>query len=81
MRIVAAIEVIGAVAGIVPRPDVAGSAAALCRRLLRVDVRANVKTDARTSRATSNLTIPASQCERGHWGRLDALDVATCGFP
>ena len=38
MRIVAAIEVIGAVAGIVPRPDVAGSAAALCRRLLRVDV-------------------------------------------
>ena len=68
MRVVAAIGVIGAVAGIV-------------QRLLRVDVRANVKTDARTSRATSNLTIPASQCERGHWGRLDALDVATCGFP
>ena len=83
MRVVAAIEVIGAVAGIVPRPVVAGSAAALCRRLLRVDVRANVKTDARTSRPTSNLTIPASQCERGnrgHWGRFDALADATCGL-
>ena len=50
-----------------PPPRSAGGSCALTYS-------ANAKTDARTSRPTSNLTIPASQRERGnrgHWGRFD----------